>query len=170
MSESSCIPLHRAGARPLARTACASQECSGWRHTWKTQVGLQGVGFPASPTECGSPRGNLENSTKNQKRFDLQIIPHHHHHHQRKPSEPDILQHMSRHCESSSLREFTSVFSFAACPSPRKCSHYRRGPGISKPSGFDQTERFLVFVSKRNVGWKGKPGKTLEPGEIGPQR
>lgn len=43
MSECSCVPRHRAWARPWARTARTSQECSGWRDMEKT----------SRPPRCG---------------------------------------------------------------------------------------------------------------------
>lgn len=70
---------------------------------------------------------------------------------------------MTRHFESSSLRKFASVFSFAACPSPRWYPHCGEGPGISEPSQFDQTaDRLLVCVRDGNVGWQWVEEASLE--------
>lgn len=139
-------PPHRAWAEATSKECPSSQDSSGRRQARKRQADLPGVGFPLPRgTEWGPPRRNLGNSTKSQERRDLQII------FSPQNSELDILQGMSRHFESSSPQKFTSVFSFAACPSPAWYSHCGHGPGISKPSRLDQTEdRSVVCVSHRN--------------------
>lgn len=151
MSECSCIPRHRAWARPWARTARTSQECSGWRDMEKTsRLPRCGFSYP-QPQNGGLP----EEIWKTPQRAKRDLIykffffsP--------KNSEPDILQGMTRHFESSSLRKFASVFSFAACPSPRWYPHCGEGPGMSEPSQFDQTaDRLLVCVRDGNVGGNG---------------